>query len=303
MKVDQAYAYTHKWSGQDPAYLTLKDGSRLRYLKIGDGPPLLLIHTVRTQLDLFQKLIPKLAARYTVYAVDLPGFGWSDILPGVQYTEPFLRARLREFIQTLNLKRLVIAGESIGAVLALTLASEALVDVQQVVAFNTYDYFPGLERSNLLASFIIKNVRAPLVGPIFASLENRTILAGIMRGGVYDPKALPADFLDELSRVGARKGYSVVARSVYKSLASFVAARLLYAAVNVPVALVYGDHDWSKPAERQANATLIPGCTFTTLPRSGHFSTLESPDLCAAILLQLPAAAAPAHREQPSGVA
>jgi pimeloyl-ACP methyl ester carboxylesterase len=288
MKLDQAHDYTRTWSAQDPAFLTLKDGSRLRYLKTGDGPPLVLLHTVRTQLDLFQRLIPKLTSSFTVYAVDLPGFGWSDIVPGVDYTEPFLRARVREFIQALRLNDLVLAGESIGAVLALTLASEASVDVRKVVAFNTYDYFPGLERANLLASIIIKNVRAPVVGPLFASLENRAILSGIMRGGVYDPKALPADFLDELARVGQRKGYSVVARSVYKNLASFVEARSLYPSIKVPVTLVYGDHDWSKPAERDADATLIPGCTVITLPRSGHFSTMERPDLCASILLDQP---------------
>jgi hypothetical protein len=64
MMNEDAFTYTRGWSGHDPAYLALPDGSRLRYLKMGRGDPLVLIHTVRTQLDLFQRLIPLLADRY-----------------------------------------------------------------------------------------------------------------------------------------------------------------------------------------------------------------------------------------------
>src|SRR5919106_5589380 len=54
-------------------------GVRLRYIAAGSGPALVLLHTMRTQLDLFQRVIPALAARYRVYALDLPGHGHSDI--------------------------------------------------------------------------------------------------------------------------------------------------------------------------------------------------------------------------------
>ena len=277
--------YTRHWARQEPTFVTMKDGSRIRYLKVGDGPPLLLIHTVRTQLDLFQRLIPKLTAFYTVYALDLPGFGWSEIRPKAPTTEPALRAQVAQFIGALDLREVTLAGESIGAVLALTLAADPAVGARRVVAFNAYDYLPGLERANLLASFIIKNVRLPIVGPVFARMENRAILAGILRGGVHNPAALPDHLVDEMRRVGKRRGYPAAARSVYKSLSSFVAARAIYLAIKVPVVMAYGDHDWSRPAERRAAAALVANHTFVTIPNSGHFSTLDNPDECARILL------------------
>ena len=49
------------------------DGSRLRYYIAVTGPPLVLIHTVRTQLDYFQRVIPLLGGHYTVYALDARG--------------------------------------------------------------------------------------------------------------------------------------------------------------------------------------------------------------------------------------
>lgn len=285
MMTNDARSYTRAWSGKDPSFLTLRDGSKLRYLKIGTGEPLVLIHTVRTQLDLFQRLIPKLTGRYTVYALDLPGFGWSDIVPSADYTEPTLRAKVLELIETLGLQEATLVGESIGAVLALTLSTEPAMKPKRVVAINAYDYLPGLERANLLAWFIIKSVRAPIVGRLFAAMENRAILSGIVSGGFHDPRRLPTTFVDELSRSGARSGYSRVARSVYRALPSFVSARSRYPTISVPVTLVFGGDDWSRLSERKADEAIIPGAKLITIDDTGHFASMESPEACAQIIL------------------
>ncbi len=281
-----AVEYTQRWlPGVSVKYLSLNEGgSSVRYIRAGSGPSLLLMHTVRTQLDIFQHVIPRLLKNFTVYAFDYPGFGWSEIVPGADYREPALRGHVVQLVKQLDLHELTLAGESMGATLALTASTELRDRVQQVVAFNTYDYLPGLERANLFASAIIKSVRAPVVGPIFAALENRAILKGVMRGGVFNPASMPDDFLDELNRVGRRPGYSKVARAVYKSLPSYVAARALYRNVSVPVTMVYGDHDWSHQSDRDGAGVLLRNATTTTLPRTGHFASLESPDAVARIL-------------------
>ena len=73
------------------------------------------MHTVRTQLDHFQLVIPQLTDAFTVYAVDFPGMGWSDIVPGASYEEPALRAAIVRVIEELDLSDVTLAGESIGA--------------------------------------------------------------------------------------------------------------------------------------------------------------------------------------------
>src|SRR5207247_8328920 len=96
--------YTRTWSPSgEIEYATLADGTRLRYVKAGSGPALILLHTVRTQLDHFQLVIPKIIHAFTVYAVDMPGMGWSEIRPGASYTEPALRRALVDFVTTLDL--------------------------------------------------------------------------------------------------------------------------------------------------------------------------------------------------------
>ena len=280
--------YTGRWSpDQKPEFLSLTDnGPKVRYLRVGRGPVLVLLHSIRTQLDLFQRVIPKLASHFTVYAFDFPGFGWSEIVPGADYREPAMRGHVVAFIERLDLRDVTLAGESMGATLALTSAAVLGDRVKQVVAFNAYDYLPGVERASLLASILVKSVRAPLIGPVFAAMESRASLAGIFKGGFHDPKNLPSDLVDELLKGGKRPGYSRVARAVYRGLPSYVAARSYYDRIDVPVTLVYGDHDWSRPAEREADRSRIKGARMIILEDTGHIVSLDSPDAFARILVE-----------------
>src|SRR3989441_9077443 len=279
--------YTTTWSkGRgEVRVFTRRDGSRLRYYTAGTGPPLVLIHTVRTQLDYFQRVIPLLWDHYTVYALDLPGMGWSDIVPGAKYEEPELRAAVVEFASGLNLHGVTLAGESLGAALALSASIDLKGRVNRVVAFNSYDYPGGLGRGNWLARFIVTAVRLPGLGPVFAALAPRPIMRAVLYAGFVDKSQLPEDFLIELLRSGRRKGYSRVARAIYRSLKGFNRARQRYPEVSAPVSLVYGDHDWSRPAERDQVARSLADVQRITLPRTGHFSSLERPDDVARILL------------------
>jgi pimeloyl-ACP methyl ester carboxylesterase len=115
-------------------------------------------------------------------------------------------------------------------------------------------------------------------------MENRLIIKGVMRGGVVDNATLPDDFIVELRKSGRRKGYTHVARAVYRSLKGFVKARDRYRDVAVPVTLVYSDQDWSRPAEREHVASLLTEVERITLPDTGHFSALERPNEVARIL-------------------
>ena len=287
MVSQNAFDYTRRWwPDQKPEFLALAPGGpEVRYLRAGQDPALVLLHSIRTELDLFQRVIPKLAGHFTVYALDYPGFGWSEIVPGADYREPAMREHVVNFIERLDLRDVTLTGESLGATLALTTAAMLGDRVNQVVAFNPYDYLPGVERANLLASFIIKSVRAPLIGPIFAAMESRGTLAGILKGGFHDPRNMPPDLIDELVKSGKRPGYSNVARAVYRNLPSYVAARAYYARLEVPVTLVYGDRDWSRPVEREANRALIKHAKMIVLNDTRHLSSLERPEEFARIIL------------------
>ena len=286
---EATHHYTETWcKGGQISHVVLDDGARVRYLRVGSGPPLVLMHTVRTQLDHFQLVIPQITDAFTVYALDFPGMGWSDIVPGASYQEPALRAAIVRVVEELDLSDLTLAGESMGATLALTASVDLGGRVRRTVALNTYDFAGGVKRASLFARLVAGSIEAPVVGPMVARLENRHILGGVLRGGLRDPRHLPDHYLDELGRVGRRPGYPVVARAILRNLDSLIAARDRYARINVPVTLVYGDHDWSRPSDRQASIESVAGADHIVLRDTGHFASLEAPHQVARILLETP---------------
>jgi pimeloyl-ACP methyl ester carboxylesterase len=279
--------YTRTWSPSgEIEYAKLADGTRLRYLKVGSGQTMLiLLHTVRTQLDQLQLVIPKIVHAFTIYAIDMPGMGWSDIIPGASYSEPALRRAIVEFVKMLDIKDVTLAGESLGATVSLTASTELKDRVRRVVAFNTYDYSKGVGRANRVASTYVGSARLAAIGPVVTRMENRPVLGIVLRGGLFDGSKLPSHYLAELRRVGCRRGYPRVAREVFRNVDSMISARALYDRVTAPVTLIYGDHDWSRVPERQANLALLRGARSISLFETGHFAALEQPARVAEILL------------------
>ena len=268
----------------DPAGPGDRGQGRLRYLTGGTGAPLVMLHTVRSQAEHFRHLIPLVQERYTVYALDLPGMGYSQIVPGASYDEPAMRAAVKRLLTQLDLRDVTLLGESMGAVLALTAAADLPGRVHRVVAVNAYDYPGGIARSSLLARLIVTGVITPGVGPLLAGLEPKPVMRAILAGGLGDRTALREDYLDELLSVGRHPGYPTVARGVYRNLPRLLAARPHYPEVSAPVHLIYGEKDWSRPSDRQANRQLLPTAGFTQVPNAGHFIALERPDVPANLL-------------------
>lgn len=261
--------------------IDLGSNSKLSYLKAGSGKPLILMHTIRTQLEYFQEVIPELAKHYTVYAVDLPGHGRSSIDTKVNYDEPYMRQAIITFIEKLDLSDVSLVGESIGGVLALTVASVIPERINKIISSNTYDYetryADGLRRGNLFSNIVIANYAVPIHGAIFAALENWLFLGFAMKGGLKNKRWMPSPLLSIFNRTGYRKGFRYVERNVFANWRSWDKARALYAGVKAPVTLVYGSHDWSRVPERQRTAKALGNINIITLENTGHFGFVDNP--------------------------
>ena len=252
----------------------------LRYERTGNGPPLVLMHTIRTQLEYFRSLAPLLAKSYTVYAIDLPGHGHSPIDPLAQLDEPYFRQAVVGFIEKLNLTEVTLVGESIGGALALIVAAAIPQRVKFIFAINPYDYETrygdGIRRGNWFANLIIGSLQIPVLGAFNAWLENKMVLGKIMGGGYHDAHKLPPDLLTEFDEVAQRPGYKRAARKVLAGWQSWSKARDQYGAVSAPVTLIYGDSDWSRLNERERTWALLANARMVTLRDTGHFASVEN---------------------------
>lgn len=271
------------------AQLQIDENRSLRYLKAGSGEPLILLHTIRTQLDYFQSVIPELAKHFTVYAIDLPGHGYSSIDTKANYDEPYFRSAVISFMEKLNLNNVTLVGESIGAVIALTVASQIPERIKKVISSNAYDYDKrygdGVRRGNFLANFVIGQFSIPYIGAMVAMMENILFLGIIMKGGLKNKSWMPRKILAEFDRVGRRKGYRYVERSTFAGWKSWSKASSLYAKVKVPVTLIYGQNDWSTLAERERTASQLGGLKLITVANTGHFAFIDNPQKMTDIVL------------------
>lgn len=268
--------------------IKINENGSLRYLKTGHGDPLILMHTIRTQLDYFENVIPQLAKQHTVYAIDLPGHGYSSIDTNAIYDEPYFRSAVIAFIEKLDLKDVTLVGESIGGVLALTVASQLPNRIKKVVSSNPYDYDKkygdGVRRGNFLANFVISQFAIPYIGAAVAAMENILFLGIILKGGLKNKRWMPLGLLKEFDRVGRRKGYRHVERSTFAGWQSWGKAKSLYSRVKAPVKLIYGQHDWSTLAEREETAKQLGGISISTIANTGHFAFVDNPEKITAIV-------------------
>ena len=152
----------------------LEDGSYIRYKKSGSGNPLILLHPIRNRLEYFDLVTPLLTKNFTVYALDLPGFGDSPVNKNAEYDQPYMTNAIADFIVKNKLSKLTLAGESIGGVLCATIATTLPKRVSHIFVFNPYDYDTffgeGVRRANLFARFIIWSMSLPAVGNVLTAL-------------------------------------------------------------------------------------------------------------------------------------
>lgn len=116
-------------------------GERLRYLKAGSGPPVVLIHgAISAAEDVFGALVDALAPERTVYAFDRPGHGWSDRTRWRSATIQTQAEALLRAIRDLELERPVLVGHSYGGSTALAMALAAPQAVRGLVAVSPAGY-------------------------------------------------------------------------------------------------------------------------------------------------------------------
>ena len=274
------------WAPDVPIQYAHSGGVRIRYIKTGAGPNLVLLHTLRTQLDLFEKVLPGLAKYFTVFALDYPGHGYSDI-PRARYDAEFFVRSVEDFLDALDLRNVTLCGVSIGGAIALIMAGRRNARVARVVAVNSYDYGKGrgMARSSLLGWMIMAASEIPVLGPTVIRLRNFIIMKAVLQGGVADPGSIRPALVKEMYAVGNRRDHYRAFIALLRNAASWEEATKVYRYINVPVLLVWGDKDWAKASVRNRNRDMIPSAQVSTVENSGHFLPLDRPrELCELII-------------------
>ncbi|MBS1212792.1 MAG: uncharacterized protein H6R26_1409 [Proteobacteria bacterium] len=268
-----------RWAPDIPIRHAEVRGLRLRYIQAGQGPNLVLLHTLRTQLDLFEKVVPRLAERFTVHAVDLPGHGFSDI-PDAQYDAQFFADAVEGFLDAVDVQDATLAGVSIGGSLSLIVAARHNPRVVRAIAINPYDYAQGrgMARSSLLARLVVASAAVPILGETVMRLRTYFVMKNVLEGGVADPRSIPPQLLKEMYGTGNRKGHYRAFIRLLRHAGSWQTATKDYPQIRVPTLFIWGDRDWATPEERTHDLQLVPDAEMTVVEHGGHFLPLDRPD-------------------------
>jgi pimeloyl-ACP methyl ester carboxylesterase len=184
------------------------------------------------------------------------------------------------FLEALGLHDVTLAGVSIGASISLILAARNNSRVSRVVAINPYDYAKGrgMARSSSLARLIVPLADLPILGDTVMRLRQFFIMKSVLNGGVADPQRIPPELLKEMYLVGNRKGHYRAFLNLFRNAETWETATMAYPNIRVPVLLLWGDRDWSRPEEREHDKEIVPGSKMATVEDGGHFLPLDRPD-------------------------
>ncbi|HET8674699.1 MAG TPA: haloalkane dehalogenase [Blastocatellia bacterium] len=133
---DDRFTNLKEWT-YEPHYTEI-NGARVHYIDEGEGETILCLHGEPTWAYLYRKMIPVLAARHRVVAMDFIGFGRSDKYAEREaYSFEMHRQTLATFIEQLDLKNITAVVQDWGGIIGLRVATEMAERVKRLVIMNT----------------------------------------------------------------------------------------------------------------------------------------------------------------------
>ncbi len=128
-------------------------GRESAFRKLGAGPPAVLLHESPRSSAALLPLAERLAGRFTVFALDNPGFGLSDPLTLTRPGAAEYADALAETLDAIGLGRVPVYGTHTGAVIALEFARRCPKRTA-AVALDGFPVFTPAESEEALANYL-----------------------------------------------------------------------------------------------------------------------------------------------------
>ena len=264
-------------------------GAEVAVRTVGSGPDVLLIHGWPVSGATFRRVLPHLVRRATCHVVDLPGAGASRFTSTTPLSLDLHIAGIRAVVDGLGLDDVVVVGHDSGGMLA----RHALAGDGRVRAFGLIDTEQPQGMGWRFRSFVAAR-RAPGLAAALGWLAARPAVYRnqfVFGGAFSDRSLLEGEFAEFFlrplhERPEARAAAARLLRSFHPRFVTDLAA--LHRRIEVPVGLVWGEHDLFFPVARAREmASTFPRTTLTVIGDAGLFSHEERPAEVAAALADL----------------
>ena len=239
----------------------------------------MLIHGLGSSKRVWDAPLPLLAREREVIAIDLPGFGDSDMLD-VPPTVEALADSIEGLFAQLELDRPAVGGNSLGGWISLELARRG--SVSSAVALSPAGFWNRQEMRMATISLKVSHAAAAAAEPLIASLaSSKTGRAALAAQLVGRPAAVPADELvTALTGLIHSDGFEITRRALFGSTWSHRGP------LASPATVAWGAKDrLLLPRQAKRAAAWIPGIRVFELPGCGHVPCWDDPPLVARTLL------------------
>jgi abhydrolase domain-containing protein 6 len=244
------------------------DGINVCYEVEGKGDNLLLIHGIGIGRAVWKDVVGELKYYYTVYEIDLPGFGCSD-MPDAPYSVPFYAELLNKFMHQLKLEPSAVAGISLGGAIAAMLAATHPDKVSKLV---------------LIAPAGLTSPQGEFVKPsrfmdanFWLLTHNKELFQRSMEDMFYDKSKLTPGLVEEVwADLKIPDHRQAVLRNVQYLANVDPGFTDMLENIAAPTLIVWGEEDTIlPPIDAQKFSILIKYADVQLLKKCGHAAPLE----------------------------
>jgi pimeloyl-ACP methyl ester carboxylesterase len=252
---------------------------KVRVARLGQGPPVVLLHGYPDNLQIWARMAPRLASGLEVRAFDWPGMGWSAPWPG-EDTPAGQAARLRDLLDHWGLERAAVVGMDMGGQAALAFAALHPARITRLAVMNTLAFGDGPTSWEIA---VLR--RLPLNGLILRGLPRivfqRAVASSLPRGLTL-PDEIARDLWSAFRQPAVLRFVARLCAGYERALPSLPE---LYARIRCPTLVLWGERDRHfPPPQGERLARTVPGAEHAIIPGGEHWMAWHAADEVAARL-------------------
>lgn len=256
-------------------------GNRVRWGRIGGGPPLVAIHGTPFSAQVWRRIVPQFADLRTIYYFDMIGYGLSEMREGQDVSLGVQNDLLAALFAEWGLERPDVLAHDFGGATALR------AHYLNGLRYGSLTIFDAVALAPWGSPFVrhVRQHQAAFAG--MPDYMHRALLRAYLQTAAHRPlsdEALAVYSAPWLGPVGQAAFYRQIAQMDQRFTDE---VETLYARLDCPVNVLWGRQDgWIPPDKGEALAAMISDRPMVMVDDAGHLMQEDRPEVLVAEILK-----------------